>query len=237
MDIVRSLEEFVNTAERMTWAEAVFLDWHGVLCDEDKMREMYRHSPAVLFPHLSDKIRDWSEIEQTAYQDWLNRFRRLSAAGIAYSKVLAEADIAYYGRLVYGAGFWLEGPRSIDKWATRKWEEWVTRGCDVSDDFRRALTGRLRSFGFKVFVASSSSETHLEGTLRGSHYQELTDGVLSAEAIGHHKQTMEFWEVAFAKTKVRPDRALVLDDQPAMLEVPERMGARTFWLRNPDRNR
>lgn len=231
MDIVRSLEEFVSLAVTFTDAEAVVVDWHGVLCDERKMREMYRQSPMRIFGRKIQADVDWGVVEESAYRDWLERFRRFSELGLSYPRVLAEADIAYYGGLFRGAGGFFEGPRAMDKWVTRRWETLTTANQDVSDPVRREAVRRLRRAGLRVFVASSGSVTHLTGTIAGSGFDSLIDGCFSAERVGYYKQDPRFWSAVFRDAGVCPCRALVLDDQERMLKAPEQMGARTFLLR------
>jgi FMN phosphatase YigB (HAD superfamily) len=228
VDIIRSLEEFVAVATALPDAEGVFLDWHGVLCDDQKMREMYRQAPARLFPSLAEGGVNWASVEEQAYQDWVERFRRLSHLELAYPRVLAEADIAYYGALFRGKGFFLEGPRASDKWACRVWERQVTMGTDVSDAARRDAVQRLRRHGLRVYVASSGSQAHLSGTILASRFDTLIHGYFSAEAVGFFKSAPSFWSAVFQHAGIAPEHAVVLDDQPKMLTAPENLGARTF---------
>lgn len=232
MDIVRSFQEFVDIARQIPEAKSVILDWHGVLCDDARMREMYRQAPARLFPFHIYKNADSVLVEEQAYHKWLEYFRRLSRAGIPYTRVLAEADMAYYGTLLRGLGIAFEGPRAADQWVTRKWERLVTAKQDVSDERRREGVRLLRASGLKVYIASSGSQAHLEGTVTGSGFDRLVEDVFSAEALGCYKQSPGFWIAVFERSGIPAHRSLIVDDQEKILKVPEEMGALTFLLRS-----
>jgi HAD superfamily hydrolase (TIGR01509 family) len=95
----------------------------------------------------------------------------------------------------------------------------------------RALVERLRREGFRLVVATSSSEDELTLLLRQAQVDDLIEQATTSDEVERSKPDPDVVCAALAKGKLRPETAIMLGDTPYDIEAAGRAGVATIAFR------
>jgi HAD superfamily hydrolase (TIGR01509 family) len=95
----------------------------------------------------------------------------------------------------------------------------------------RALVERLRREGFRLVVATSSSEEELTLLLRQAQVDDLIEQATNSDEVERSKPDPDVVCAALAKGKLRPETAIMLGDTPYDIEAAGRAGVATIAFR------
>lgn len=98
-----------------------------------------------------------------------------------------------------------------------------------------AFLADARARGLHLVLATNAHPQSLARKLARTRIGDAFDVVVSAHDFGHPKEHDQFWQRLSASTGVKPQTALFIDDNPAVLDAARRRGIRhLFGIAHPD---
>ncbi len=141
-----------------------------------------------------------------------------------YTRALRAADWAYYGTILRAMRIPLD--HGLPELATimRRWEYEVNRAGSQVPRRMRMLLQKLAARR-RLYLATSSSEAHIQGALEAAQLAHLFQGIFTVERIGFRKDDVRFWKAVRARVQ---EDAVVVDDTPEVLHAAQRAGFSGF---------
>lgn len=95
------------------------------------------------------------------------------------------------------------------------------------------LLSRLRERGLKTAVASNSIRATVEAMMDRSKLAQFLDLMLSNEDVSRAKPDPEIYRAAMERLGVRPDEALIVEDNEHGIAAAKASGAQVLVIRDP----
>jgi HAD superfamily hydrolase (TIGR01509 family) len=100
--------------------------------------------------------------------------------------------------------------------------------CDALFPGAVEAVRELRERGARVHLASAHQSLYLADALRGTGLEPLVETLFGPDLVDCAKEGPEYYRRVFATCGIRPDQAVVVDDQPVCLDWAEEAGARVI---------
>ena len=211
---------------------SVFLDWFGVIADNQLMTRRWRQVEArLLQQRYGGSLSKWVLVHDRAFRWDLNYWSRHGQKRRAsYRSLWRHCEIGWMRRTLTWAG--LEPPRSesalfnLDRELTYE----VTRRIDASYPHARRTLATLRRAGFRLFLVSGADDTYVEGALEATGLKGFFEETYSPSELNAFKGTRAYWEKVLRMSKSRPEFSTVVDDRTKFLRTPARLGLKAILV-------
>ena len=100
------------------------------------------------------------------------------------------------------------------------------------DPEKRAMLGRLKAEGYKIYCASNSIKATLESMLGQRGLLPFFDGLISNQDVRHAKPNPEMFLRAMVAAGVGPSRTVIVEDSNVGREAARRAGAHVCAVEN-----
>lgn len=218
----------------------LFIDDGDVMSDNARRGAQWQRLLGEFFPPILGGIPEaWAEAN------------RLASPPLWQEKCVqamwdeAKANYAAYWRAYQLA--WLKGMCQLVRVSTPSEEESLALARRAADYVTRrvratfpGVIGAIRTLhtrGYRLHTASGEPSTDLHGYLEGMGLRHCFDRLYGPDLVNLLKASPEFFERIFADAGVVPAEALVIDNNPIVLNWATQAGAKTALVGSADGKR
>ncbi len=211
---------------------SVFLDWFGVLADNELMTRRWRQVEArILQRRYGGSISKWVQVHDRAFRWYLNYWSKHGQKSrVSYRGLWRRCEVEWVRRTLEWAG--IEPPRServlfkLDRQLTYE----VARRIDASYSNARGTLAILRRAGFRLFLVSGADTAYVNGALEATGLKELFEETYSPDELNAFKGTRVYWKKVLRMSKSKPEHSTVVDDRPKFLRTPAKLGLNAILI-------
>ncbi len=201
---------------RVSVPKAIFLDHGGVLYDHERMAPEWRRVIGeYLSTHFGGEAARWGNANHEAFARWFETYtsRAPLVRGQALRALLREID-----------GTWLQDLFRINRQPipqqaaaaqiARALLDWGAPRIEAAFPAAAEAVRTLRRAGFRLFLASASDASTLEGYLEGMGIRDCIERPYGVDLAGVAKAGPDFYRAIFTNAGIDPAEAVVVDDRP-----------------------
>ena len=208
----------------------IFLDNDGTLTDGEAMHALYcRRYGELMSRRYGGAVEDWADANSAAFRVMMHWYQDNEAqyADATFFEGLyrieAEAAFAHMG---------LEPP----PWETegrlvhrRLLFECPAGACALFAGAREAVL-ELAGQGHRLNLASNAHSLHCEGVLSGAGLRQHFVHAFGPDLVNCAAKSAEFYRRACAHVGVKPEQAILVDDNGSPLAMAQEVGMRTVFV-------
>ncbi len=218
---------------------SVFLDWFGVIADNDAMTRRWRRVEAqVLHQKYGGSLSRWISAHDRAFQWYLNCWSRHGPRSRSNYRVLwKHCEVEWMKRTLKWAGVQpSNSERELFK-LDRELTYEITRRIDPTYPFARQTLETLRKAGCQLFLVSGADSTYVQGALEATKLKSFFKDTYSPDTLNAFKGSLLYWKKILRLSESDPKSSVVVDDRLKFLGVPSKLGLQTILVsRNPTSN-
>jgi phosphoglycolate phosphatase-like HAD superfamily hydrolase len=220
----------------MTTSLAVFIDDGGVMNDNERRGAQWQRLVGEFFvPLLGGSPAAWEEANRVVapalFEDYLRTMTERVDAD--FNAWLHGNRIAWTRGMCERVG--VPAPDDEECAAlARRASEYVTPRIRAAFPGVVEAIRMLHGQGHRLYTASGEESIELDGYLTGMGVRDCFIGLYGPDVVNTPKQGNAYYERIFAHAGVRPDDAVVVDDNALVLSWAASTGARTILVRSTD---
>ncbi|HEY5620682.1 MAG TPA: HAD family hydrolase [Candidatus Bathyarchaeia archaeon] len=211
---------------------SLFLDWFGVIADNDVMTRRWRRVEAQLLRQkYGGSLSRWISVHDRAFQWYLNYWSKHGPRSRRnYQALWKLCEVERMRRTLEWAG--VEPPNSerelfkLDRELTYE----ITRRIDPTYPFARQTLETLRQSGWRLFLVSGADSTYVKGALEATKLKSFFKDTYSPDTLDAFKGSLPYWKKILRLSKSDPESSVVVDDRPKFLRVPAKLGFQTILV-------
>ena len=215
----------------------MFLDWFGVIADNDFMTRRWRSVEVLLLQQrYGGALRRWGKVHDKAFRWYLDYWSRHGPRSRAtYRSLWRRCETEWMKRTLKWAG--TEPPRSeralfkLDRELTYE----ITRRIDASYPHARRTLATLRRAGFRLFLVSGADSTYVKGALEATGLDGFFEETYSPDELNAFKGSTAYWKKVLGRSKSKPEFSIAVDDRPKFLQNPARLGLKAILVSSETR--
>jgi beta-phosphoglucomutase-like phosphatase (HAD superfamily) len=219
-------------------ARVIFIDDGDVLTDNvRRAAEWRRLIGEYLVPRLGGTPEAWAAANTTVFDAQLKRFFAWLAAqqGAPYENFFQSRQerVRWLSEMCEIVGVATPPPTECDA-LSRDLQEYIMPRVRAPMSGARAGVRTLHERGFPLATASGALSTELHHALNALGLRDYfpDDRLFGPDLVRAHKGTPEFYPRIFERASVQPRDALVIDNDPRMLDLAASIGAATAIVSN-----
>ncbi len=208
----------------------LFIDDGGVLNDNSRRAPEFRRFIAEFFPpRLGGEPEAWSEANRATFQGVFEAHKDSVAVVDAYEQGLVAYETAWLKAMCEHVG--VAVPEADDCAAlAREALLYITNRVRAAFPGAAETVAELADAGYTLHTASNQASWELKAYLAQMGIVDRFGFLFGADLVNAMKPNHAYYERAFARAGVEPDRALVLDDSAEYLDAAREVGARTVLV-------
>ncbi|HLK61235.1 MAG TPA: HAD family hydrolase [Chthonomonadaceae bacterium] len=205
--------------------KTVFLDFDDTLNDPFVLLGQYSDCIGARFaPHYGSTPRDWAKASIDTLialeREYLDRFTGNPRNGYcAWLASVQERSIAQ----IFGRMGLPTPPNALELARTTQFE--ALSECDAAFPGAQQALAALTEAGYHLHMASGQESEYLRAALIGAKLDAFPERLYGPDLIDCAKEGPEYYERLFADIGVRPQDALIVDDQPTVIAWALQVGA------------
>ena len=208
----------------------LFIDNDGVLTDAYRMGPAYGHAYGeIMAPIFGGTVEEWAEANAAGFEmmmEWYHancsRYEDASYFDDLY-RVNLEGAFRHMGREPVS---WDGEGRLLNR---RILFECPARVDTLFPGAREAVR-TLHARGYRTNMASNAHSLHCEGTLAGAGLRSYFMLAFGPDLVDRPVKSTEFYRLICAYVGVRPENAVVVDDNGDALAMAAEAGTRTIFV-------
>lgn len=210
---------------------AVFLDFDDTLNDQFELNRQYvRAIGSILACQYGGQAHRWAECAAQMLvrleDDYIVRFKRHPLRG--YRSWLAEARVQA-AELLFAC---MESrPPAEAASVSLATQAAALHRCSATFPGAKCALAELRQREYSVHIASGQESEYISAALEGAGMEHLAGLRFGPDLVDCAKEGPEYYARIFAEAGVRPEDAVVLDDDPAALAWALATGATVVQAR------
>ena len=209
---------------------AIFIDDGGVMNDNSKRGEQWMDLVAQYFvPRYGGEPKTWREANHQVLEILIDELetRINESQNLDYGKHQALEDEIWINHMFDTVG--VDRPPEQEYFRIcREAENWVTPQVNAAIDGIIPAIKKLKSEGFQLYTASGETSWTLHGYLLGMGLLDCFITLYGPDLLGMMKGGDQYYKEMFVHAQVDPSHALVIDDNPKMLQLANQLGAFTI---------
>ena len=208
----------------------LFFDDGGVMSDNSRKGEQWKNLLVKYFvPRYGGKPSLWREANHQVVKILMKKVEELIDKGtnLEYNKFQEFEDITSINYMFDAAGVKRPSKNNYSI-IRREYEEWLAPQLKVDIEGIVSVIKRLKTEGYTLHTASGHSSWVLEGILTGMGIEDYFTNFYGPDIVNVMKGGLEFYRRIFTHAQVNPSHAIVIDDNPRLLQYASQLGAYTI---------
>ncbi|MHA2203323.1 MAG: HAD family hydrolase [Candidatus Hodarchaeales archaeon] len=198
--------------------------------DNSKRGEHWKRLIAEYFVPLYGGLPEkWEEANHRVVQILVKKVEQLIDTGINqdYEKFQAFEDELWINYMFDSVG--IERPPKRDYFGTcREVEQWIIPQIQAEIEGIVEVIKKLKSEGFTLHTASGETSWVLRGYLTRMGIEDCFTNLYGPDIVGVMKGGLGFYRRIFVHARVNPQHAIVIDDNPKILQLAGHLGTHTI---------
>lgn len=215
---------------RLTCLKTIFIDDGGTMSDNSRKGDQWKDLIVRYFVPRYGGIPDkWREANHQVASILTKKIDQLIGNGINldYKKYQVFEDEIWINHMFDAVG--IERPPNHEYVKIRRqFEEWLTPQIQADIEGIIDVIRELNAEGFTLHTASGHSSWVLRGFLTGMGILECFMNLYGPDLVGVMKGGLDFYRRIFAHAQVNSSQAIVIDDNPKLLQLAGQLGAHTI---------
>ncbi len=208
----------------------IFFDDGGVISDNSRKGEQWRDLIAKYFvPRYGGTADEWREANLRVVKHLMKKIEELidNKIDLEYKKYQKFEDENWINYMFDAVG--IERPPIHDYYKIcREVERWVTSQLQADIKGIVDIIKRLKYEGYTLHTASGHTSWVLKAILTKMGVLDCFNNLYGPDLVGMMKGGVEFYRRIFSHARVTPSSAIVIDDNPKLLQIVDQLGAYTI---------
>ena len=209
---------------------SIFFDDGGVMSDNSKKGVQWKDYIVKYFvPRYGGNPAMWREANHQVVKIWVKKWEQMIDKGtnLDYKKYQEYEDKTWINHMFDAVG--VEKPFLHEcSRIKREFEEWIAPQLQVDIEGIISVIKSLKTEGYTLHTASGHSSWVLKGILTGMGVVDCFTNLYGPDVVGMMKGGLEFYRRIFTHAQVHPSYAIVIDDNPKLLQTAGQLGAYTI---------
>lgn len=209
---------------------SLFFDDGGVMSDNSRKGDQWKDLIAKYFvPRYGGNPSLWREANHQAVKILVKKIEQLidNGTNLDYEKYQVYEDETWINHMFNAVGIEKPPKHEYSK-IRREIEEWITPQIQADIEGIVTVIKSLKTEGYTLHTASGHSSWALRGILTGIGILGCFTNLYGPDIVGVMKGGLGFYRRIFAHTQVNPSHAIVIDDNPKLLQLAGQLGAHTI---------
>lgn len=214
----------------LTRLKTIFIDDGGTMSDNSRKGNQWNDLMINYFvPCYGGEPEIWQEANHQVIRILIKKIDELidNRLNLDYEKYQEFEDEIWINHMFDAVG--IERPPSHEyPKIRRQFEEWLAP--QIRADIERIIDviRELNAEGFTLHTASGHTSWFLRGILSGMRILECFTNLYGPDLVGVMKGGLDFYRRIFTHAQVNPLQAIVIDDNPKLLQLAGQLGAHTI---------
>ena len=208
----------------------LFFDDGGVMSDNSRKGKQWRDFIVEFFvPRYGGNPTIWREANRQVVKIWVEKWTQMIDKGtnLDYKEYQEYEDKSWINHMFDAVG--VDKPRQQEySLIRREFEEWIAPQIQADIKGIIVVLKRLKTNGYTLYTASGHSSWVLKGILTGMGVIDYFTNFYGPDIVGVMKGGLEFYKKIFSHAQVHPSYAVVIDDNPKLLQYADQLGAYTI---------
>ncbi len=213
---------------------SIFLDWFGVIADNELMTRRWRITEAKLLQErYGGTLKNWVSIHDRTFRWYANYWSKHGPRSRAnYRDIWRRGEVGWIKRTLELGGVDSMANRELFKLSRALVYE-IARRIDSTYPFSSRVLRTLQESGYRLFLVSGADSDYIRGALEATKLGEYFWETYSPDTLNVFKGSPAYWKKILRRSRSDPGLSIVVDDRPKFLRVPSSLGLKTILV-DPD---